>query len=118
MSSYETIETEDLDLPDSKEPSNVFATNVTVKFTTSGFMKDLGQTTVPFLDTQDVSMSIAVPLSGVGLYYKYRHGFTGYIGIKLKTFTFINHMDDYADDPINTAQLIYEQLMGKRQVEH
>ena len=60
-----------------------------VKFTTTSDKgSDIGQTTVPLIDTQTVEPKPHMPLSGVGLYYKKVTGRTagsGYLGIMLYT---------------------------------
>ncbi|XP_063977277.1 uncharacterized protein LOC135162578 [Diachasmimorpha longicaudata] len=59
-----------------------------VKFQPTDNIKDFGQTTVPFLDSQDVVAEPPIPLSGVGLYYKGQKGYGGFIGLKLMSFDF------------------------------
>ncbi|CRL01972.1 CLUMA_CG015288, isoform A [Clunio marinus] len=63
-----------------KSSSNTF-----IKFTFSDIYKDAAQTTVPFLDSQDVTSSPATPLQGVGLLYKGQRGFGGFITPKIET---------------------------------
>uniref|UniRef100_A0A6P4EGJ5 Uncharacterized protein LOC108039809 n=1 Tax=Drosophila rhopaloa TaxID=1041015 RepID=A0A6P4EGJ5_DRORH len=62
------------------------------EFTNTGFDKDAGQTTVPFIDIQDVISKPAVPLSGIGIYYKGRDGFGGFLAPKIITYDFSPHV--------------------------
>ncbi|XP_011308186.1 uncharacterized protein [Fopius arisanus] len=59
-----------------------------VAFQPTDNLKDFGQTTVPFLDSQDVIAEPPIPLSGAGLYYKGQKGYGGFIGLKLMSFDF------------------------------
>ncbi|XP_017130381.1 uncharacterized protein LOC108148045 isoform X2 [Drosophila elegans] len=63
-----------------------------IEFTNSGFEQDVGQSTVPFIDIQDVFSFPAVPLSGIGLYYKGQDGFGGFLAPKLITYDFTPHV--------------------------
>jgi len=66
-------------------------------FDSSSPIKDVGQTTVPFLDAQPVSPQPSTWLAGAGLYHKGRIGYGGFIGISLETYNFSRHMS--ADMP-------------------
>ncbi|XP_017130379.1 uncharacterized protein LOC108148044 isoform X2 [Drosophila elegans] len=63
-----------------------------IEFTNTGFEQDAGQSTVPFIDMQDVVSEPAVPLSGIGLYYKGQDGFGGFLAPKLITYDFTPHV--------------------------
>lgn len=54
--------------------------------------KDAAQTTVPFLDAQEVSASPITPLQGVGLYFKGRSGFGGFIAPKIETLDLTSYV--------------------------
>lgn len=56
-----------------------------VRFVPTSWVRDMAQTTVPFIDTILVEPSELVPLSGVGLFYKYQPGHGGYVAPKLIT---------------------------------
>jgi hypothetical protein len=56
-----------------------------VMFTHSDIHKDAAQTTVPFLDAQEVVTNPSMPLQGVGLYYKGQSGYGGFIAPKIFT---------------------------------
>ncbi|KAH0543953.1 hypothetical protein KQX54_000348, partial [Cotesia glomerata] len=45
-------------------------TNDYIKFGVSNWEKDLGQTTLPFFDSRDVTSNPPSPLGGIGIYYK------------------------------------------------
>lgn len=50
------------------------------------------QTTIPYIDAQDVRPKSGVWLTGVGLYHKGHIGYGGYVGIMIKTFDFGRHL--------------------------
>lgn len=56
-----------------------------VRFGPTSWVRDMAQTTVPFIDTILVEPAELVPLSGVGLFYKYQPGHGGYVAPKLIT---------------------------------
>lgn len=61
--------------------------------------KDASQTTVPFLDAQDVVNDPPVPLEGVGLFLKGQDGFGGFITPKIMTFDY----GPYVQKPLPTS---------------
>lgn len=63
-----------------------------MKFTYTDMDKDGAQTTVPFIDIQEVTSKPPVPLSGVGIYHKGRDGFGGFLAPKLITYDFTSHV--------------------------
>jgi hypothetical protein len=79
-------------------------------FDTSSALKDVGQTTVPYLDAQPVSPQPATWLAGAGLYHKGRIGYGGFIGISVETYDFSRHMS--ADRP-NLEQLKLEYVKAE-----
>lgn len=54
--------------------------------------KDAAQSTVPFIDTQEVTSNPPVPLSGVGIYHKGRQGYGGFLAPKIMTYDFTPHV--------------------------
>lgn len=62
--------------------------NQFIKFTHSDIGKDAAQTTVPFLDAQDVVNNPPVPLEGVGLILKGAAGYGGFLTPRIKTFNY------------------------------
>lgn len=69
-----------------------FTPNQFVKFRPSDPDKDAGQTTVPFIDTQLVRPMHLTLLSGVGIYYKGRPGFGGFIAPKLIVYDMSSYL--------------------------
>lgn len=63
-------------------------TNNFVKFTHTDMGKDAAQTTVPFLDAQDVVNDPPVPLDGVGIFLKAQEGYGGFVAPNIKTFDY------------------------------
>lgn len=61
-----------------------------IKFVPTSWVRDMAQTTVPFFDSNTVEPTELVPLSGIGLFYKFQSGHGGYISPRLVTH-------DYAD---------------------
>lgn len=93
-----------LDKPDASElaPNDDAANEIVstpgknfIKFQPTDFKKDTAQTTVPYLDTQEVITNPPTPLRGIGVYYKGIKKFGGFVGLKLFTADvagrFINH---------------------------
>lgn len=54
--------------------------------------KDASQTTVPFIDAQDVTPMNPVPLSGAGIHHKGQPGFGGFLAAKIFTYDFSKHL--------------------------
>lgn len=77
--------------PDSK-------TNQYIEFTNSDMESDGAQTTVPFMDSQDVISEPPVPLSGIGIYHKGRRDFGGFIAPKIFTYDFSPHIQTQEPD--------------------
>lgn len=63
---------------------------VKVTFGPSGFERDRGQTTVPYVDVQEVTAT--TPLSGASLYYKGSKGYGGFVALKLRTYNMAEHL--------------------------
>lgn len=63
-----------------------------IEFTHSDMDRDAAQTTVPFLDAQEVLPSVLVPLSGAGIFYKGENYFGGFIAPKVITYDFSKHL--------------------------
>lgn len=53
-----------------------------VHFRQTDAEKDAGQTSIPYLDIQDVITTPPSPMVGIGMYYKGMEGFGGFIGLK------------------------------------
>lgn len=77
----------------SQTPSEIdSATNQYIEFTHSDLDRDVGQTTVPYIDAQDVISRVPVALSGAGVYHKGKTNYGGFIGLKLITYDFQPHI--------------------------
>ncbi|XP_050531458.1 uncharacterized protein LOC126900066 isoform X2 [Daktulosphaira vitifoliae] len=63
-----------------------------VKFTHSSITRDVAQTTLPFIDKQTVEPFPAIPLSGVGIYFKGIENYGGFIGANVFTYNFSTHI--------------------------
>lgn len=72
-------------LPDSES-------NSYIDFTNTDIDADAAQSTVPFIDTQDVICEPKVPLSGIGIYHKGRDHSGGFVGVKVFTYDFSPHI--------------------------
>lgn len=66
----------------------VSTSNNFVKFTNTDISKDAAQTTVPFLDAQNVVNDPPVPLDGIGVFLKAQDGFGGFVAPKIRTFDY------------------------------
>lgn len=66
--------------------------NQYLEFTASSMYKDASQSTVPFIDIQDVVSKPSVPLAGIGIYHKGRPGYGGFLAPKLMTYDFAPHI--------------------------
>ncbi|XP_062124916.1 uncharacterized protein LOC133838011 [Drosophila sulfurigaster albostrigata] len=83
-----------LDLPTrSKENSQPLSkTKQYLKFVNTGLEADAGQTTIPFIDIQDVVSNPPVPLAGLGIYYKSSPGYGGFVAPKLISYDYAAHV--------------------------
>ncbi|KAK9746496.1 hypothetical protein QE152_g6086 [Popillia japonica] len=88
------ISTENLDISTRAKSRNTMVSNGDqyVAFTHTDIAKDVGQTTIPFLDSQNVVTKVPTPLVGAGLYYKSSPGYGGFIGLKIITYDFTKHL--------------------------
>lgn len=66
--------------------------NIFVKFGPTDRVKDISQTTIPFIDAQLVESHNPSPLSGVGLYYKGLPGYGGFIAPKVLNYNLGAHI--------------------------
>uniref|UniRef100_A0A1B6C7S2 Uncharacterized protein n=1 Tax=Clastoptera arizonana TaxID=38151 RepID=A0A1B6C7S2_9HEMI len=63
-------------------------------FTHSDIDLDVAQTTIPFIDAQTVAPQPPTLLSGIGLYYKRKQWFGGFIGPKVFTYDPSRYLQD------------------------
>lgn len=83
-----TLKNPDVPIRSRAKSTPVSTPNQFVKFTHSDISRDAAQTTVPFLDAQDVVNNPPVPLEGVGLFLKGANGYGGFLTPKIKTFNY------------------------------
>lgn len=74
-----------VNVPDSK-------INQYLNFAPSDRVKDAAQSTVPFIDIQEIQPSPVIPIAGAGIYHKGRKGSGGFVGMKLITYNFAPHL--------------------------
>ena len=67
--------------------------NQYVEFTHTDIDADVAQTTVPYIDAQEVTSVPPVALSGVGIYVKGQKYYGGFVAPKLFTYDFSPHID-------------------------
>ncbi|CAG9812538.1 unnamed protein product [Phaedon cochleariae] len=79
-----------------------------VRFTHTDFNKDLAQTTVPFIDIQDVAPEVALPLRALGIYYKGKKGYGGFVAPTITTYDFGQHLE--VDFPEANQRIDQEEL--------
>ncbi|KAK0083989.1 hypothetical protein PV326_006451, partial [Microctonus aethiopoides] len=60
-------------------------THKSIKFSHTDIRKDAGRHTVPYFDTQPVDTQPSFPLTGIGLFYRGKEGFGGYIAPRIFT---------------------------------
>ena len=61
-------------------------------FDASSIAKDAAQTTIPYIDAQNVSPVSGVWITGIGLYHKGYIGYGGYVGFLTQTLDFSSHL--------------------------
>lgn len=81
-------------------------TNQYIDFTHTDMDADVGQTTVPYLDAQDVISLPAVPLSGAGMYHKGRDGYGGFVGVKVFTYNIGPHVQTPSPDASEEINIV------------
>lgn len=65
-----------------------------VQFTTTDFKKDVAQSTIPYIDLQELVTSPSLPLSGVGIFLKGAHHSGGFLALKLIHYDFTKHLEE------------------------
>lgn len=86
--------------------NEVTDSNQYLSFGVSNFESDIGQTTIPFIDTQDVTTNLPFPMSGVGLYYRKSRddNVAGFIALKLKTYDFSGDLSNYSIEELRNER--------------
>lgn len=59
-----------------------------VQFTRSNWNQDGYQSTIPFIDVQDVVLQSPVPLSGIGIYHKGYGSYGGFLAPRIFTHNY------------------------------
>ena len=72
-------------IPDSKSGQYL-------EFTASDLDKDVAQTTIPFIETQQVVPQPYILLSGLGVHHKGREGYGGFLSPQVFTFDYAEHL--------------------------
>lgn len=68
-------------------------TSSRIVFGTSNEREDAGQTFVPFLDSNEVTLNIKAPLAGIGLlHYSNRDDYAGYIKPYIRTLNYVDYL--------------------------
>lgn len=90
------IDVHNLNLPHSRASNQIIESRKYLNFSISNLESDLGQTTIPFIDIQDVTTNKPFPMGGAGIYYRRSDDFStsGFIGLKLKTYDFSQHLPE------------------------
>ncbi|CRK92910.1 CLUMA_CG006339, isoform A [Clunio marinus] len=83
-----TLTSPDIPIKSKAKSLPISKPNTFIKFTHSDIGKDAAQTTIPFLDAQDVTNDPPVPLEGIGIFVKAQKGYGGFIAPKIKTFDY------------------------------
>ncbi|KAH8310737.1 hypothetical protein KR044_002815 [Drosophila immigrans] len=88
------LDLDNLDIPTrsiySSQPMS--KSNQYLEFVNTGMEKDAAQTTIPFIDIQDVVSNPPVPLAGIGIYYKSSSGYGGFVAPKIITYDISQHV--------------------------
>lgn len=95
----------EIQIKDNDSPTNVIGESVDlshsgqyVTLQRSGLNADVGQSTIPFIDKQLVQTYPPAPLSGAGIYHKGRKGSGGFIGLKVFTYNYEEHLNPNLDE--------------------
>ena len=82
--------------------------NQFVLFDSTSASKDAAQTTIPFIDSQEVKTTPGVWITGIGLYHKGRIGYGGFVGFSIQTWDFSSHLlpNVQNDNNPTTARLV------------
>ncbi|KAH8312106.1 hypothetical protein KR044_009409 [Drosophila immigrans] len=85
---------DNLDIPTLSSSSSqpLFGGNKYLEFVNTGMVEDAAQTTIPFIDIQEVISNPPVPLHGIGIYYKRSSGYGGFVAPKIINYDFSPHV--------------------------
>ena len=90
------LKLDEMDVPTKSEISNEPDSkgDQFLTFTTTSMQKDGGQTTIPFIDVQEVVTNPPMPLGGAGLFHRGQKGFGGFLALKLYTYDIVDHIQE------------------------
>lgn len=81
------------DIPTMAHNSQIISThNKYIEFDATSPHKDVMQTTIPFVDAQEVRPKPGIWLNAVGLYYKGQLGYGGFVGVMVQTYDYTRHL--------------------------
>ncbi|KAH8376690.1 hypothetical protein KR093_000909, partial [Drosophila rubida] len=84
---------ENLDVPTRATLKSVSSRdNQYLEFVNTGRSQDAAQTTVPFIDIQEVVSAQPLPLAGIGIYHKGSSGYGGFVAPKIINYDFTPHI--------------------------
>ncbi|KAH8414600.1 hypothetical protein KR215_009918 [Drosophila sulfurigaster] len=66
--------------------------NQYLEFVNSGIEADASQSTIPFIDIQDVVINPPAPISGIGIYYKSSKNYGGFVAPKIISYDLSQHL--------------------------
>lgn len=94
QTSLEEIQMKNPDIPTEIKGRSVAnrKPNQYIQFTHTGLDADAAQTTIPYLDAQDVVPVPPMPLIGVGLYHKAAPESGGFVGPRIYTYDVTAHI--------------------------
>lgn len=84
--------------------------NQYMEFVPSSVLRDLAQSTLPFIDIQAVTCDPPVPLSGIGIFYKGKPLNGGFVAPKLFTYDFGPHIQEPEIDTIKEENSVYNTI--------
>lgn len=83
------------------------STDQFIQFDSTSAYKDVGQTTIPFIDGQTVSPTPGTWLSGAGLYHKGQVGYGGFLGLSVASYDFSRHLSPGSGErPVLSIQFV------------
>lgn len=81
-----------------------------LQFTHSSIENDAAQSTIPYIDAQEVTLEPPMPLSGVGLYYKAKKGSGGFVGAQIMIYDY-NEAKELPIDHSGAAPNVIEYII-------
>lgn len=88
--------------------------NKFIKFIHTDVRKDAGQTTIPLLDSQAVEAKPSFPLGGIGLSFRGRDGYGGYISPRIYTYDITQCINIEMINQVALEDLVNELINSSR----